>query len=87
MSVRANQANQLKSSAFRIDKDLADDTEAVLSEEERANLRFLKAPTNLYRWTNKFSLWVASARHVMIWSMIKAQSDFRLGFFVLHIFK
>lgn len=49
MSVRANQANQLKSSAFRIDKDLADDTEAVLSEEERANLRFLKAPTNLYR--------------------------------------
>ncbi|MCT0164923.1 type II toxin-antitoxin system RelB/DinJ family antitoxin, partial [Lactobacillus helveticus] len=32
MSFRDNQANQLKSSAFRIDKDLADDTEAVLSE-------------------------------------------------------
>ena len=32
MSFRDNQTNQLKSSAFRIDKDLADDTEAVLSE-------------------------------------------------------
>ncbi|ANK61155.1 hypothetical protein [Loigolactobacillus backii] len=62
MSVRANQANQLKSSAFRIDKDLADDTEAVLSEEERANLRFLKAtegtPVTEFKDAKEVSDWL-----------------------------